>query len=154
MRPALVVSALTLACVAPLAAAPSGSAEYVIVVHEANPVAEIRADDLARLFLRTVRRWESGTAVEPVDQSLSSLLRNRFSREVLGKTPGQLQEYWLRETFSGRELPPPVRASDAAVLDYVRASEGAIGYVSAAASLPLGVKTVVVSGVRTAAIAR
>jgi ABC-type phosphate transport system substrate-binding protein len=42
-------------------------------------------------------------------------------------------------------VPPPVRPSDSAVLDFVRATPGGIGYVSASASLPSGVKALAVS---------
>ena len=64
-----------------------------------------------------------GVAIAPVDQSFQSPVRLRFSQDVLGRSPGQMQEYWLRETYSGREVPPPVRDSDAAVLEFVRANE-------------------------------
>jgi hypothetical protein len=42
--------------------------------------------------------------------------------------------------FSGREVPPPVRDSDTAVIEYVRANSGAIGYIAPSATLPNGVK--------------
>src|SRR6185503_1062255 len=125
-------------------AAPDAAGSYRIIVNGANPASELNVQEVARLFLKTVRRWDSGAAVQPVDQTLTSPVRQTFTREVLGQTSGQLQEYWLRQTFSGREVPPPVRASDEAVLEYVLGAEGAIGYVSAGVSLPAGVKAVTV----------
>ncbi len=145
MRPAsaLPTAILVFLCAAVIA---GGEARgYVVVVNGANPQSSISAADLARVFKKTTRRWESGSSVEPVDQALDSAVRSRFSREILGKTPLQTQEYWLRETYSGREVPPPIRSSDAAVLEYVRGNAGAIGYVSVAASLPSGVKPLTVA---------
>jgi hypothetical protein len=43
--------------------------------------------------------------------------------------------------FSGRDTPPAIKASDASVLEFVRANPGAIGYVSPGADLA-GVKVV------------
>jgi ABC-type phosphate transport system substrate-binding protein len=122
----------------------SSEASYRVIVNRANPAEQLAAQDVARLFLKTTRRWESGTQAQPVDQTLNSPVRQQFTREVLGQTPGQLQEYWLRQTFSGREVPPPVRPTDTAVVEFVRGTEGAIGYVSADLVLPTGVKAVTV----------
>jgi len=38
--------------------------------------------------------------------------------------------YWQQQVFSGRGHPPPVLPSDAAVIEYVARTPGAIGYVS------------------------
>jgi ABC-type phosphate transport system substrate-binding protein len=118
---------------------------YVVVVNDSNPTKAVPASELARVFRKTVRQWDNGTMIAPVDQSFQSPVRLRFSQEVLGRSPGQMQQYWLRETYSGREVPPPVRDSDAAVLDFVREHAGAIGYVSPSTSLPPGVKAVAVT---------
>ncbi len=145
MRSTLLLRASSLALLFTAAVAAGDTSGYVVVVNGSNPKSEIRIADLARLFLKTTRRWDNGVPVAPVDQALDSPARARFSNDVLGKTPAQLHEHWLRETFSGREIPPPVRGSDAAVLEYVRGNEGAIGYVSATASLPSGVKALTVA---------
>lgn len=145
MRSSLAIAALSLALVPVATLAPGETRGYIVVVNESNPKTSIVTADLARVFMKTVKRWDNGRAVEPIDQPLESQVRAAFSRAVLGKTVGQVQDYWLRETFSGREIPPPVRGSDAAVLEYVRANAGAIGYVSAGTSLPSGVKALTVN---------
>ena len=139
----------TLALVATATAVPTALASsdvtgFRVIVNRANPADQIAVQDVARLFLKTTRRWDSGAAAQPVDQTLTSPVRQQFTREVLGQTPGQLQEYWLRQTFSGREVPPPVRPTDTAVVEFVRGTEGAIGYVSVDLVLPSGVKAVTV----------
>ena len=78
--------------------------------------------------------------VEPVDQTDDSPIRERFSRDVLGKTVAQSKSYWQSQVFSGRAVPPVEMTSDARVLDYVRLHTGAVGYVSAGARLPEGVR--------------
>jgi hypothetical protein len=46
-----------------------------------------------------------------------------------------VRQYWQQEIFSGRGTPPPVRASDLEVAEYVAANPGAIGYVAADAEV-------------------
>ena len=148
MRSALAIAASSLALVSVAALALGETRGYVVVVNESNPKASIATADLARVFMKTVKRWDNGRPVEPIDQSFESPVRAQFSRAVLGKTSGSCRSHWLRETYSGREIPPPVRGSDAAVLEFVRANPGAIGYVSAGTSLPSGVKALTVNPYR------
>jgi ABC-type phosphate transport system substrate-binding protein len=82
-------------------------------------------------------------ACQPVDQSMSSPLRAAFSEAVL-KTPlDGVRRLWQSKISEGVE-PPPVKVSDQAVLAFVSSTKGAIGYVSATAAVPAGVKTMVV----------
>ena len=120
---------------------PAAPTPFQLIVNSENPVGELPSGDVARLFLRTTRTWRHGVPAQPVDQSLSSPVRMQFVKDVLGQTRGEVQEYWLKRMFSGREVPPPVRESDTAVIEYVRANSGAIGYVDPAVALPNGVKT-------------
>ncbi len=145
MRSALASPALSLALLSAASLTLGQTRGYVVVVNESNPKASIATADLARVFMKTVKRWDDGHPAEPIDQAFESPVRAQFSRAVLGKTTAQVQEFWLRETYSGREIPPAVRGSDAAVLEFVRANPGAVGYVSASASLPSGVKALTVN---------
>jgi ABC-type phosphate transport system substrate-binding protein len=145
MSTARFVSALGLALSYMVGAGGADTRSYVVVVNDANPNSVLAPAEIARVFQKTVRRWDNGVAIEPVDQSFQSAIRLSFSQEILGRTPGQMQEYWLRETYSGRDVPPPVRPSDTAVLEFIRSSPGGIGYVSASVSLPPGVKALSVA---------
>lgn len=121
---------------------PSPQEPFQVIVNAQNPVAELASDEVQRLFLRTARTFRGGPPAQPVDQSLSSPVRIQFAREVLGQTRGEVQDYWLKRMFSGREVPPPVLGSDQDVIEFVRANEGGIGYVSPSGALPAGVKPV------------
>jgi ABC-type phosphate transport system substrate-binding protein len=125
------------------AVAPQGEG-YVVVVNKSNSVSEMPRDLVARMFLRKVRRWPDGAAAMPLDQSLLSSVRVKFSREVLGFLPSQVSDYWMKHTLSGGEVAPAVRASDQQVLSVVADEPGAIAYVSASSTLPEGVKAVTV----------
>lgn len=142
MIPGLALALAALALVpAPEAAAPG----YKVVVASTNPVTAIDRGELAKVFLRNVTRWKDGREMAPVDQSGRSEVRTEFTRDVLEKAGmsriSAVESYWQQQIYSGRGVPPPVKASDAEVVAFVVANPGAIGYVSAAADTT-GVKVV------------
>ncbi len=145
MRSARALPALSLALLSAAALSVADARSYLVVVNDSNPTSAVAAAELARVFRKTVRQWTNGVSITPVDQSFQSAVRLRFSQDVLGRSPGQMQEYWLRQTYSGGEIPPPVRDSDAAVLEFVRSNAGAVGYVSSTVSLPAGVKALAIT---------
>lgn len=143
MRARLVVAAAVLAAgLRPHAAAAQGRApgSFRIIVNAATPVASLSREQLSRMFLRKVARWDGGPPVAPVDlrddgAGRAPSVRQAFSRAVLRRSPEMVMLYWQRQIFSGRQLPPPERASEAEVVSYVRSTPGAIGYVSDDADL-------------------
>jgi hypothetical protein len=52
--------------------------------------------------------------------------------------------YWQQQIFSGRGVPPLELSTETAVVEYVRAHPGAVGYVSAGADIR-GLKVVEVT---------
>jgi ABC-type phosphate transport system substrate-binding protein len=126
-------------------AVPAASAEarsWVVIVNRANPTDEVQHDDLARLFLKKMRKWPDGKIVQPVDLSLSSAIRSQFAMDALGMQLGVVRDYWMKQTLSGADVPPFVKNSEADVLEYVKSEAGAVGYVSATLQLPAEVKVV------------
>jgi len=117
------------------------AADYVVIVHSSNPVSSLSKSEASRLFLRSSTAWPGGEHVKPVDLSKSSPVRVSFTREVLGRSMGAIDQYWTQSVFSGRAVPPPEKRSDSDIVSYVRENPGAIGYVSAGASTD-GVKRV------------
>lgn len=135
-------SGMLLALLGALAApAAAGEAGYRIVVNPQNPASAVERVELARLFMRKVSAWPDGTPVAAVDQPRTAPVRSVFSRDVHHKDVDSVVAYWSTLVYSGRELPPPVRKTDEEVLEYVRATPGAVGYVSADASVA-GVKVI------------
>jgi ABC-type phosphate transport system substrate-binding protein len=132
------LAALIAALVAPAAA---GEGSYRIVVNPANPASAVERAELARLFMRKVSTWPDGTPAAAVDQPRTAPVRSAFSRDVHNKDVNSVVAYWATLVYAGRELPPPVRRSDEEVLEFVRQTPGAIGYVSADAPID-GVKVI------------
>jgi ABC-type phosphate transport system substrate-binding protein len=116
---------------APATAAAGG---YQVDVHPPHPAAAVPAAQLSRMFLKKLPKWDHGAAVVPVDQPVDAPVRAEFSKGVHGKAVAAVAAYWQQQIFAGRDVPPAEKAGDDAVLAFVRANPGAVGYVSAAAT--------------------
>lgn len=138
MRRAALISLLILPLVTPLLAAQD---RFVVVVNESVQGTQMHRNTLSAIFLRQAPNWSDGTAVVPVDQSTRNPVRSWFASDVLGQPLAAVQIYWQRRMSSG-VTPPPVKASDEEVLEYVANNPGAIGYVAESTVLPAGVKTI------------
>jgi ABC-type phosphate transport system substrate-binding protein len=93
----------------------------------------ISKTDLARIFLKKKTKWSDGRSAEPVGQKRAPELNRVFSSEILGMTLDMVESHWQAQVFSGRGTPPRALGGDIGVLDYVRRTPGAVGYVSGGA---------------------
>jgi ABC-type phosphate transport system substrate-binding protein len=113
---------------------------FVVVVNDQNAVAAMPRVQVSRYFLKKISRWDGGAVAMPVDLPADSPVREAFSRRVLAKSVTSVKAYWQQQIFSGRDVPPPEKPSDDAVLEFVRMNPAAIAYVSPNADLPRGVR--------------
>ncbi|MBI5543208.1 MAG: hypothetical protein HY901_04930 [Deltaproteobacteria bacterium] len=108
---------------------------FRVIVNRDVPVRSVDRRLLAEVFLKKHTRWSDGKTIRPVDLASDSPVRVRFSQEVLRRSVVAVKNYWQPIIFSGRDVPPPELPSDSAVVQYVNAHPGAIGYVSEAAEI-------------------
>ena len=139
----LTLAFATLGVSAAAQGASAHKAPFVVVVNTGNPITAIDREALSRVFLKRVATWPDGSAAEPVDLPSAEPSRIAFSKSVHKKPVGAVRAFWQQQIFSGRDLPPPEKTSDADVISFVKANAGAIGYVSDAA-ITAGVKVIVV----------
>ena len=83
---------------------------------------------LRDVFLKKATRPD-GETVHPIELAPKFRCASGSSREVIRKTPAQLKSYWNQQIFSGKGVPPPDAESAAAVITYVVAHPGAIGFI-------------------------
>jgi ABC-type phosphate transport system substrate-binding protein len=119
-------SALLAAC---LADAPVCAADLVVIVSARNPVALLRADQVAAIFLGQSARFPDGTEAVPYDLRLGSPMRDEFYARVTNKTPALLKAHWSKMVFTGRGQPPAELPDSAAVRRKVADDPEAIGYI-------------------------
>lgn len=104
---------------------------FVVIVHPDNAVTSLDRDFVREVFLKKVVEWNSGAAARPIDLASKFPARDRFTQDVIHKTPAQLRAYWNQQIFSGKGVPPPEAESAADVIRYVLENRGAIGYLPA-----------------------
>lgn len=136
----VVVLALTLAAGA--APAANGTQEFQVVVHPTVRGTWISRASLQALFTGRSDRWGDKTLARPVDQSAKTPVRRAFTSSVLGRSMGEIQRYWQDRVAADRVFPPPIRSSDEEILQFVAATTGAVGYVSADTAVPESVKVI------------
>lgn len=108
---------------------------FRVIVHPGNPVTRVDRTFLEDAFLKRTARWPNGEPIRPVDLSVRSSARSRFSQEVLRRSVQAVKAYWQQRIFSGANVPPPEFDSDEDVVEFVLEHAGAVGYVSAGTDL-------------------
>jgi ABC-type phosphate transport system substrate-binding protein len=108
---------------------------HLIIVHPSNPAASVSRRFLAEAFLKKVTRWDHGEVIRPVDQVPDSVVRRRFSDEVLKRSVAAVRSYWQQVIFAGNGVPPPELNNDDEVVQYVLKYPGAVGYVAGSANV-------------------
>ena len=109
--------------------------ELKVIVNPANPVSEVSRGFLREAFLKKSTQWSRGETIRPIDLARKYPIRDRFTRDVVRKTPAQLKSYWSQQIFSGKVVPPPEADTTTSVIAYVLANKGAVGYVPADADI-------------------
>ena len=115
---------------------------FLVIVNATNPVDAMSREEISRMFLKDRSRWDHGEPVRSVDLPEDSETRHHFSLTIHGQHCLRIEEHWQTLIFSGREIPPPKKASEDEVVDYVGRHLGGIGYVSPVTPLGRHVKTI------------
>ena len=137
-------TAAAAAAPAPATAAPTAPKNFVVIVNSANPVQALSRDQLSKLFLKKTPRWPGGREALPVDLAGRTVVRSSFSEAVHRKSVVAINSYWRQQIYAGRDVPPPAMRSERDVVEFVRSTPDAIGYVSTQAELGRSIKIVTV----------
>lgn len=132
MRVKIITATAVMACL--LAGPVFAAGDFQLVVNKQSSVSSLSKSDAAKYFQKKTTTWSDGSAVLVVDQKVSAAPRVAFSEAVLGKSAAAMKNYWQQQVFSGQNTPPPEKDSDAAVIEFVKANAGALGYVSKSAA--------------------
>ena len=106
-----------------LAAASALAGDLYVV---ANPGVTLSADELREVFLGD-KQFAGGVKLAPVE---NASLQAEFQSRVLKIDPARYASLWSKKGFREGLIPPPVRASDADVINGLKAIPGIVGYVS------------------------
>ncbi|WP_298439576.1 phosphate ABC transporter substrate-binding protein [Geobacter sp.] len=101
----------------------SASAADLSVI--ANSGLPINASEIKDIFLGS-KQFSGSTKIVPVDNSAA---QDEFLSKVLKMDTGKYSTLWAKKSFRDGLNPPAVKSSDAEVVEFVRRTPGAVGYV-------------------------
>jgi len=107
----------------------AGSLKIVVITAPVAPRLSFDRYTLRNVFLKKIFVDKDGERLIPVNLPEGSPLRQAFAQKVTHLPDAQQDDYWNRQYFQGVS-PPYVLASQQAVLRFVAATPGAIGYVT------------------------
>ena len=122
---------LLLLCVTTWLLMQSGAvhAQLVVVVNARSGVAAMSRNEVVNVFFGRTRQFFNGLEAQPVDMVDSHPDRARFYSGLVGKDLSEVNAYWSRQVFSGRQQPPLKVATPEDVLKQVVSQPGGIGFI-------------------------
>lgn len=103
--------------------------DVLIVANKSVTVSQVKENELRDLFTGARSKFSDGSRAVPV------ILKGGPTHEVflhrhVGDTPDEFRMRWRKAVFTGQGSLLKEFSTEAALLDYVAATPGAIGYVS------------------------
>ena len=114
-----------------------------MIVNNSNTTTSLTKKQVSDFLLKKKTRWADKTKVLPVDLGSKSAIRSVFTKQIHKKNVNQVRSFWQQSVFSGKASPPSEKTNDMAIINYVKAHKGAIGYISSKTKTT-GVKTVTI----------
>jgi hypothetical protein len=105
----------------------ANAADVVVISH---PGTTLSAGDVKDVFLGE-KQFAGSIKLIPVD---NVSLQSNFLSKIMNMTGDKYTSLWTKKSFRDGLTPPAMKSSDAEVIDYVKRTPGAVGYVSSAPS--------------------
>jgi len=103
--------------------------DIVLVANKSVQVSALNDADLRAIFTGEKTRFADGSRALPVTLK-GGAAHEVFLRKHLGETPDEFRAQWRKAVFTGQGAMPKTFDSEAAVIQYVATTPGALGYVS------------------------
>jgi ABC-type phosphate transport system substrate-binding protein len=112
-----------------LACTAARAQDVVIVANQAVSVSQISSSELRDIFTGARSRFADGTRAIPVVLK-GGPAHEVFLRHHVGESPDAFRTRWRKAVFTGEGAMLKEFSSETALLQYVAATPGAIGYVT------------------------
>ncbi len=106
------------------------AADVLAVVNDSVPEVSLSPDALQEIFLGRKTRWSDGQKIVPATLK-EGQAHEEFLRGYVRKTPHQFRNYWKTAVFTGRGTAPDAFDSPDELMEFVKKTPGAIGYLPA-----------------------
>ncbi len=105
------------------------SEELLLIVHPSVEHQRITRNTARAVFAMRQRTWPDGQAIHVVVMPNGHPTHERFTKEILGVYPHQLQLSWDRLVFSGTGQAPDQVSTPRSMLERIATTPGAVGYI-------------------------
>ena len=109
------------------------AADLVVI---ANPSLTLTGGDVREIYLGE-KQFAGSVRLAPVDNSAA---QEEFLRRVLSMEAAKYNATWTKKGFRDGVNPPSAKSNDLEVIDFVKRTPGAVGYISS--QPPAGVNVV------------
>jgi ABC-type phosphate transport system substrate-binding protein len=107
-------------------------AQVVVIANPGVKASQVSKSDLRDVFTGSATSLKDGSHVSPALLK-GGTANDAFLTAYIGKPDSAFRAEWRSLVFSGQASMPKTLDSDAAMVDYVAHTPGAIGYVSSGA---------------------
>jgi ABC-type phosphate transport system substrate-binding protein len=105
--------------------------DVVVVANKSVKTSDVSKDDLRDVFSGDKTSLGDGSHAVPVTLK-GGAAHEAFLKKFVGKNDGAFRAAWRSLVFTGQAAMPKTFDTEAALLDYVASTPGAIGYVGKA----------------------
>ncbi len=123
-----------------LAGSSSHAAEAVVIANSEVAETTVSSSTLKSIFLGKKKKWNDDSKVVLVALRGGDTA-DSFLKSQVGKTAKQFTTYWKKMVFTGKGSMPKLFDNEAELVNYVKNTRGAIGFVKAGTATD-GAKTI------------
>jgi hypothetical protein len=112
---------------------------FALTKVNAGEIIIIGNNNVPKMDLVTIQKVYTGKiisvsdiSVKPVNAKLGSTERNRFLEKFMEQDEEKYTGYWTVRRYIGKGTPPNELNSAAEIIDYVKSTAGAVGYIDEA----------------------
>lgn len=106
--------------------------DIAFITHPQGADTALSTDDAKAILLGNKVRWSGGGGIQ-LAVLTTGPAHDKVMADFAQRSADQFDKYWKKQVFTGKGVMPRQFADEAALIEYVAATPGALGYVSAAA---------------------
>lgn len=108
------------------------ASDAVFIVNPQGADEALTGDSLKSILLGNKTKWDGGGLIK-LAVLTSGPVHDKVVQDNTQRSADQFDKYWKKLVFTGKGFMPMQAADEAALVDYVAKTPGALGYVSASA---------------------
>ena len=108
---------------------PFANSDVVIITNKSVTKERISKDKIRDVFLGKIVKWDDGSKINIAVFDKQNELHKEFVKEYTQKSTSQFEKWWRKMVFTGQGTMPKSFESDEAIIEYIKSTEGAVGYI-------------------------